>query len=99
MTVEVQETGETFPTIWHALFDDPAEIASLQLRGELLGAIVLKVKSWNLTQVEAARRLAISQPRLNDLLRGRIHRFSADALIKIGTKAGIGISLELNEAA
>jgi predicted XRE-type DNA-binding protein len=99
MTVTVQDTGETFPTIWHALFDDPAEIASLQMRSEALGAIALKVKTWELTQAEAAKRLGISQPRLNDLLRGRISRFSLDALIKIATSAGMGVNLEFRDVA
>ncbi len=99
MTVIINDTGETFPTIWHALFDDPAEIASLQMRGEVLGAVALKVKGWDLTQTEAAKRLGISQPRLNDLLRGRISRFSLDALIKIATSAGIGVNLEFKDAA
>ena len=99
MTVTDQASGQTFPTIWHALFDDPAEIASLQIRCEVLGAIALKVKGWNLTQTEAAKRLGISQPRLNDLLRGRISRFSLDALIKIATSAGIGVNLAFKDAA
>ena len=99
MTVIINDTGETFPSIWHALFDDPAEIASLQLRGDVLGAIALKVQGWGLTQAEAAKRLGISQPRLNDLLRGRISRFSLDALVKIATTAGIGFNLEFKDAA
>ena len=99
MTAVINDTGETFPTVWHALFDDPAEIASLQMRGEVLGAIALKVKGWGLTQAEAAKRLGISQPRLNDLLRGRINRFSLDALVKIATAAGIGVNLEFKDAA
>jgi predicted XRE-type DNA-binding protein len=99
MTVVINDTGETFPTIWHALFDDPVEVASLQMRGEVLGAIALKVKGWEQTQAEASKRLGISQPRLNDLLRGRISRFSLDALIKIATSAGIGVDLKLRDAA
>ena len=99
MTVTINDTGETFPTVWHALFDDPAEIASLQLRGDVLGAIALKVKSWGLTQAEAAKRLGISQPRLNDLLRGRMSRFSLDALVKIAAAAGIAFNLEFKDAA
>ena len=99
MTVHDQATGENFPTIWHALFDDPAEIASLQMRSELMAKICHCVKDWDIKQTEAADRLGITQPRLNDLLRGRIGRFSVDALLKIATKAGIGVSLELKDAA
>ena len=99
MTVHDQATGDSFPTIWHSLFDDPAEIASLQMRSELMAKIGHRVKHWDIIQTEAASKLGITQPRLNDLLRGRIGRFSVDALLKIATKAGIGVSLELKDAA
>ena len=99
MTVFDEATGENFPTIWHALFDDPAEIANLQMRGELMASIRRKVEEWSVTQTEAAVRLSITQPRLNDVLRGRVGRFSVDALLKIATRAGIGVGLNIQDAA
>ena len=52
-----------------------------------------------MTQAEAARRLGITQPRLNDLLRGRITNFSLDALINLAGQAGLKVRLEIAEAA
>lgn len=99
MTIFDEATGESFPTIWHALFDDPAEIASLQMRSELMENIRRRVDSWGVTQTEAAGRLSITQPRLNSLLRGNINRFSVDSLISIAVKAGLSVSIELKDAA
>lgn len=45
------------------------------------------------TQREAARVLGISQPRVSDLMRGRIDRFSVDMLIKLLGKAGAEVRL------
>jgi predicted XRE-type DNA-binding protein len=51
-------------------------------------AISEAVAAWDVTQVEAARRLGVTQPRLNDLLRGRIDKFSIDALLELAVRAG-----------
>jgi predicted XRE-type DNA-binding protein len=99
MTAYDHATGQTYPTVWHALFDDPAEIASLQMRSELMTKIQFRVESWGITQAEAAVRLGISQPRLSDVLRGKINRFSVDALVKIAANAGIAVNLEFRDAA
>ena len=46
-------------------------------------AAIVKEQGW--TQAEAARRCSVTQPRMNDLLRGRVSRFSLDALVNIAT--------------
>ena len=51
------------------------------------------------SQAEAARRLGITQPRLNDLLRGRITNFSLDTLINLATQAGLTVRLDIADAA
>jgi len=48
------------------------------------------VKGWNLPQAQAAARLGITQLRLNDLLRGRISKFSLDALVNLTARAARG---------
>ena len=58
-----------------------------------------RVRSWGVTQAEAARRLRITQPRLNDLLRGRITNFSLDTLINLAGQAGLTVRLDIAEAA
>jgi predicted XRE-type DNA-binding protein len=95
MTMEVQ----VFESIWDALEETPAEAANLRLRADLMIALCAKVAEWNITQVAAAERLGISQPRLSDLLRGRIDRFSLDALVILAAQAGLVIRLEIRTAA
>jgi predicted XRE-type DNA-binding protein len=53
------------------------------------------VESWKVTQAVAAKRLGVTQPRLNDLLRGRINRFSVDALMELANRAGLAVRVEL----
>jgi predicted XRE-type DNA-binding protein len=71
----------------------------MSMRSNLLIAIERQVRGWNVTQAEAARRLGITQPRLNDLLRGRITNFSLDALINLASAAGLTVRLQIADAA
>ncbi len=90
---------QSFANVWDALEDTPQEAASMSMRSDLLIAVEQRVRSWNVTQAEAAKRLGITQPRLNDLLRGRITNFSLDALINLATQAGLTVRLDIAEAA
>src|SRR5438309_10398616 len=65
-------TTETFESVWDALEDTPTEAENMKLRSRLMIAISEAVTAWDVTQMEAARRLGVTQPRLNDLLRGHI---------------------------
>jgi predicted XRE-type DNA-binding protein len=84
---------QTFGDVWDALADTETEAASMRMRSNVLIAIDERVRAWNVTQTEAARRLGVTQPRLNDLLRGRIQNFSLDALIDLAAKAGLSVRL------
>ncbi len=82
--------GQVFASVWDALEDSPAEAANMRLRSELMTAV---------KQAEAARRLEVTQPRLSDLLRGRIGSFSLDALILLATRAGLQVRVQIEQAA
>lgn len=84
-------TEQRFDSVWEALEDSPAEAANMKARSALMIAIRDVVDEWNLTQVEAAKRLGVTQPRMNDLLRGRIDKFSLDALMLLATAAGLSV--------
>ena len=79
--------GQMLASVWDAPEDSPAEAANMRLRSELMAAVAQAVAGWELTQAEAARRLQVTQPRLNDLLRGWIGSFSLDALIVLADRA------------
>jgi predicted XRE-type DNA-binding protein len=57
------------------------------------------VEGWNLTQAEAAKRLGVTQPRLNDFLRGRIDKFSLDALTILASQAGLSVKVKVTKRA
>ena len=78
-----------FASVWDALEDTPQQAASMRARSELLMALQEWVKIKNKTQVEAAKILAVTQPRMSDLARGRIHLFSLDALMDMAMIAGL----------
>lgn len=80
---------ERFDSVWDALENSPAEAANMKARSGLMIAIQEAVAGWKLTQADAAKRLGVTQPRMNDLLRGRINKFSLDALMVLATGAGL----------
>lgn len=92
-------TTEVFESVWDALEDPPTEAANMKLRSSLMIAISEAVPAWQVTQMDAARRLGVTQPRLNDLLRGRVGKFSLDALVALAARAGLSVHLEITSAA
>jgi predicted XRE-type DNA-binding protein len=89
---------ETFASVWDALANTPEQAANLRARAELMQQIAAIVKESKWTQVEAAAQCGITQPRMNDLLRGRVSRFSLDALVNVATSIGRRVHLELELA-
>ena len=67
-------------------------------RAELMQQIAVLVKDKEWTQAEAAKRCGVTQPRINDLLRGKVSRFSLDALVNIATAIGRRVQVELEAA-
>ena len=82
---------QEYANVWDALSDTPEESAKMTMRSNLLIALQQKVKSWEVTQAEAARRLGVTQPQLNELLRSKIDKFSLDMLIDLATHAEISV--------
>jgi predicted XRE-type DNA-binding protein len=89
---------EVFEDPFEALEFSPEEAANLRARSELMSQIeaIIKQQAW--TQAEAARRCGVSQPRINELMRGRISKFSLDALVRIATALGRKVRIEIEAA-
>ncbi len=92
-------TSETFASVFEALADTPEQAANLRARSELANALRELVQREGWTQVEAARQCGVTQPRLNDLLRGRISRFSLDALVNMAAACGRQVHIALADGA
>ena len=90
--------AKTYASVWDALADTKEQAATLRARAELMQQIATIVKKNRWTQTEAAQRCGITQPRMNDLLRGRVSRFSLDALVNIATAIGRRVHVELEPA-
>jgi predicted XRE-type DNA-binding protein len=90
--------SESFDSVWDAITDTPGEAANLRARAELMRQIAAFVKKQGWTQVEAAQHCGVTQPRINDLLRGRVSRFSLDALVNISTALGCRVRVDLEAA-
>jgi predicted XRE-type DNA-binding protein len=73
------------------------EAENLLMRAELMSQI--RRTSKGLTQAEAARKFGVTQPRINDLLRGKIEKFSLDALVNMLGKAGLRVEVHVRKAA
>ena len=89
---------ERFASVWDALADTAEEAANLKVRAELMRKIASLIQESGWTQARAAEHCGITQPRINDLLRGRISRFSLDALVNIAASLGRQVHVELEAA-
>jgi predicted XRE-type DNA-binding protein len=93
------DSVQAFASVWDGLEETPEAAANMRLRSELAIAVRDAVERWQLTQAQAANRLGVTQPRLNDLLRGRLDRFSLDALIGLAERAGLAVRMEITRRA
>lgn len=76
---------------------DNAEAANLKIRAALMRAVEEELAKKNLTQVQAAKFLGVSQPRISDLRRGKLHLFTIDVLVNMLTKLGKPVSLVIDD--
>lgn len=90
--------SKTYASVWDAIADTKEQAANLRARAELMRKIADIVKKRRWTQAEAAKRCGVTQPRMNDLLQGRVSRFSLDALVNIATSLGRRVRVEIEAA-
>jgi predicted XRE-type DNA-binding protein len=86
-----------YATVWDAIEDTPEKAAAMRRRANVMIAVANKVESWGVSQREAARRLGITQPRLNELLKGKLSAFSLDALMALADRAGFVVKIAISE--
>ncbi|MCF8149350.1 MAG: XRE family transcriptional regulator [Burkholderiaceae bacterium] len=90
--------AESYASVWDAIADTPEEAVNLRVRSELIDKIAGFIEENGWTQKEAASHCGVTQPRINDLLRGRISRFSLDALVNIAASLGRRVHIEFEAA-
>ena len=75
------------------------EAQNLLLRADLVVHIRKVIEKLGITQAEAAKRASITQPRMNDLVKGRTEKFTLDAMVNVAAQLGYVVKLSLKKAA
>lgn len=92
-------TIQSYESVWDAIEDSPAQAENLKLRSKLMIALKGNIKRQKLNQSEAAALLGVTQPRISDLMRGKIDLFGLDALVNMVAAAGMQIDMKIRDAA
>ena len=88
-------TDGPYDDVWDAIETDPGERLRLKAMSDLMDILEDHIKAAGWTQKQAAEHLGVSQPRISDLMRGKISLFSIDSLVSMAGKAGLQLSVGL----
>ena len=86
-------TAKRYQSVWDAIEEQPVEAENLKVRADLMIELTKLIEAQKLTQAAAAKLLGVTQPRVSDLMRGKIDRFSVDSLIEMLGHAGARVSV------
>ena len=92
-------SANVFASVWDAIEDSPEEAENMKLRSALMIALKQHITRIGLSQVQAAKLFGVTQPRVSDLMRGKINLFGIDALVNMAAAAGLHVEMRLLEAA
>ena len=91
--------ARVYESVWDAIEPDPAKAENLKLRSALMLALTRHIKREGLTQAEAAGVFGVTQPRISNLIHGKIDAFALDMLVKMATAAGLRVTMRIDKAA
>jgi len=92
-------SNEKFASVWDAIEDTPEEAENMKLRSGLMMALKKHIVRAELSQSQAAKLFGVTQPRVSDLMRGKIDLFGLDALVNMAAAAGLHVEMRVLEAA
>lgn len=78
-----------FTSVWDAIENTPQEAASMKARSSLMMELTAVIQERGMTQAEAAELFGVTQPRVSDLMRGKVNLFSLDTLMDMASTAGM----------
>jgi len=88
-----------FANVWDAIEDTPAQAENMKLRSTLMMALKDHIVRSELSQSEAAKLFGVTQPRISDLMRGKIELFGLDTLVNMAGAAGLHVEMRVSTAA
>ncbi|WP_321946866.1 helix-turn-helix domain-containing protein [Paraburkholderia sp. J10-1] len=86
---------QRFDSVWDALENTPEAAQNMTLRSDLMITLEEHIKRNKLTQTQAAALFGVTQPRVSDLMRGKIDLFSLDSLINMAVAAGMKVEMRI----
>ncbi|MDO9611351.1 MAG: helix-turn-helix domain-containing protein [Serpentinimonas sp.] len=90
---------QRFSSVWDAIEDTPEAAENMKLRSVLMAALKNHLTRSKMSQAQAAKLFGVTQPRISDLMRGKINLFGLDALVNMATAAGLHIEMHVLEGA
>jgi len=90
---------QRFASVWDAIEDTSEAAENMKLRSVLMIALKEHIARAGLSQSQAAKVFGVTQPRVSDLMRGKIDLFGLDALVNMAAAAGLHIDLQVSEPA
>jgi predicted XRE-type DNA-binding protein len=92
-------SNQRFTSVWDAIEDTPEEAENMKLRSALLSTLKDHLTRTGMSQAQAAKLFGVTQPRMSDLMRGKINVFGLDALGNMASAAGFHIEMRVLEVA
>ncbi len=92
-------TRKRYSSVWDAIEKTPAQAENLKLRSSLMLALKRHIEREGLNQTEAARVFGVIQPRISNLMRGKIELFGLDMLVNMLSAAGLRVKLQVKKTA
>jgi predicted XRE-type DNA-binding protein len=86
--------GNRYESAFDALFDDQVVAQNLKVRSGLMVMLEQEIDRQELTQKTAAALFGVSQPRISDLMKGKIDKFSIDMLVNMLAALGKDVSIQ-----
>ena len=92
-------SNRRYASVWDAIEDTPAEVENMKLRSELMIALKKHITRTGMSQAQAAKLFGVTQPRVSDLMRGKINLFGLDTLVNMAAAAGLRVEMHVLDAA
>jgi predicted XRE-type DNA-binding protein len=88
---------QRFTSVWDAIEDTPAQAENMKLRSALMMALKNHIARAEINQAQTAQILGVTQPRVSDLMRGKIDLFGLDALVNMAAAVGLHVEMRVLE--
>ncbi len=92
-------TRKRYDSVWDAIEETAEEAQNMKLRSTLMMALQEHIARAKLNQAQAAKLFDVTQPRISNLMHGKIDLFAVDTLVNMATAAGMRVEMRLRKVA